>query len=320
MFLMRCQDNSVDRNLWNGYHKEKEEKEKFMFQKGMKAAIVACSNGLARESKKTVIKLEKILKSMGIELEFSPYLYKQDTVFSGSGKQRAEILMDYFMDDNIQVIFDISGGDLANEILSYVDFGIIEKYPKPFFGYSDLTTIINAIYSQTGNSAYLYQVRNLVSEHGKKQKQEFFHTFFEDGRELYDISYQWLQGEAMEGIVVGGNIRCLLKLAGTKYWPDMKGKILFLESRSGGADRMTACLSQLKQMGVFEQISGILLGTFTEMEMKQCQPGMEILVKEMIGNKIPIAKTQEIGHGTDSKCLIIGEYAKFNFCNISGKI
>ena len=32
----------------------------------------------------------------------------------------------------------------------------------------------------------------------------------------------------MEGIVVGGNIRCLLKLAGTPYWPDMREKILLL--------------------------------------------------------------------------------------------
>ncbi len=34
----------------------------------------------------------------------------------------------------------------------------------------------------------------------------------------------------MDGIVVGGNIRCLLKLAGTPYWPDMREKILLLES------------------------------------------------------------------------------------------
>lgn len=288
-----------------------EEKEKFMFQRGMKAAIVGCSNGVAKASEKILIELKEIFNSMGIELEFSPYLYKKDTVFSGSGKQRAEILMDYFIDDNIQAIFDVSGGDLANEILPYVKFGVIKEHPKPFFGYSDLTTVINAIYSQTGNLAYLYQVRNLVSENGEKQRKDFYDTFFEDRQELYHISYQWLQGESMRGIVVGGNIRCLLKLAGTRYWPDMNDKILFLESRSGGADRMTACLSQLKQMGVFEQISGILLGTFTEMEMKQCQPKIETLVKEMVGNKIPIAKTQEIGHGTDSKCLIIGEHAEF---------
>ena len=37
----------------------------------------------------------------------------------------------------------------------------------------------------------------------------------------------------MEGIVVGGNIRCLLKLAGTPYWPDMREKILLLESFGG---------------------------------------------------------------------------------------
>ena len=41
---------------------------------------------------------------------------------------------------------------------------------------------------------------------------------------------KFLQGSKMQGIVVGGNIRCLLKLAGTEYWPDMNGKILLLES------------------------------------------------------------------------------------------
>lgn len=34
--------------------------------------------------------------------------------------------------------------------------------------------------------------------------------------------------------------------------------------------RMETYLSQLQQIGAFEQIAGILLGTFTEMEAKQC--------------------------------------------------
>ena len=38
---------------------------------------------------------------------------------------------------------------------------------------------------------------------------------------------------------------------------------------------------------------------------------MEKLVKNMAGPGIPIAKTEEIGHGTDSKCLIIGKKYRF---------
>ena len=50
------------------------------------------------------------------------------------------------------------------------------------------------------------------------------------GNDLFDIKYEFLQGKYMEGVVAGGNIRCLLKLAGTEYMPDMTDKILVLEN------------------------------------------------------------------------------------------
>ena len=56
--------------------------------------------------------------------------------------------MNFYQDREIQMIFDISGGDIANEILPYLDFEVIAENPKPFWGYSDLTTIMNAIYAK----------------------------------------------------------------------------------------------------------------------------------------------------------------------------
>jgi len=70
---------------------------------------------------------------------------------------------------------------------------------------------------------------------------------------------------------------------------------------------MTTYLAQLKQIGAFEQVKGILLGTFTKMEENKCQPDIVTLVKEFAGERIPVAKTREIGHGSDSKAIIIGE-------------
>ena len=110
----------------------------------------------------------------------------------------------------------------------------------------------------------------------------------------------------MQGIVVGGNIRCLLKLAGTPYLPNMTGKVLLLEALHGTVPQMVTYLNQLAQMGVFEQINGILLGTFTQMEEENMQPGMIELVQRYAGTRISIAKTEEIGHGTDSKSIMIG--------------
>ena len=58
--------------------------------------------------------------------------------------------------------------------------------------------------------------------------------------------------------------------------------------------------------GAFEQIAGILLGTFTEMEAKQCMPDIVQLVKKYVRKTMPIAVTKQIGHGTDAKGIVIG--------------
>ena len=92
-------------------------------------------------------------------------------------------------------------------------------------------------------------------------------------RSLWELSCRFVQGSALEGTAVGGNIRCFLKLSGTPYFPDLEGKILILEANSGRADRITACVAQLSQMGAFEKIRGILLGTFSELEREEGPPG-----------------------------------------------
>lgn len=103
----------------------------------------------------------------------------------------------------------------------------------------------------------------------------------EDGDDLFHIEYEWIQGTEMQGIVVGGNIRCFLKLAGTEYMPDLNGKILLLESYSGTVAKMETYLCQLQQMGAFSKAAGIILGTFTEMESEQCVPTIQTLVKRI---------------------------------------
>ena len=54
-----------------------------------------------------------------------------------------------------------------------------------------------------------------------------------------------------------------------------------------------------------------MLGTFTQMEEEQCSPTVETLVREIAGNELPIAVTKDIGHGTDSKAIIIGRELTF---------
>lgn len=280
-------------------------------QIGDKVGIVCCSNGQSVDNQEKIIQLQEILKEIGLIPVLSEYIYQKDSVFSGTARERAGSLMDFFQDIEIKAIFDISGGDLANEILEYLDYDKIAATDKMFWGYSDLTTIINAIYTKTGKSSVLYQVRNLLYQQKEEQMNNFMESVINDKENLWEFPYRFVQGRQMEGIVIGGNIRCLLKLAGTEYWPDMTNKILLLEAYSGKVPQMVTLLNQLKQIGVFRKVSGILLGTFTQMEKEECSPDIIELVKQYAGHKIPIVKTQSIGHGTDAKGIMIGKYRKW---------
>lgn len=283
---------------------------------GDKVGIVACSNGLDESNKIKLKKLENTLNSLGLEVEFSDKIYKKFSVFNGTGKERAEVLMNFFKDSSIKAIFDVSGGDLANEILEYLDFNIIRQNIKPFFGYSDLSVVINSLYSKADMKTYLYQIRNLIECHTDLQINEFKSTFMGKGNELLTFNYEWIQGNNMEGIVVGGNIRCFLKLSGTEFMPDFKEKIIFLEGLSGDVPKMVTYLTQYKLLGVFKKVKGVILGSFTEMERENYCPKIAEIVKEVIDDaSIPIIKTNEIGHGKESKCIIIGKEIKL-FCGI----
>lgn len=280
----------------------------YFMKQGSKIGIVCCSDGLKPEQTAAIDTLVNILEKSGFETELSPYLYGDENGRAGTARERAGALMKFYEDDYVEGIFDVSGGDMANEILPYLDFQTISWNKKQFWGYSDLTTILNAIYARTGKSSVLYQVRNLA--YSQSRITDFLETTLAGSSALYKFPCEFIRGTHMEGIVVGGNIRCLLKLAGTPYWPDMREKILLLEAFGGKVPQMTTYLSQLQQMGVFKKVNGILLGTFTKMEADNCQPDMSQLILDFAEKKTPVAKTAFIGHGTDSKAIRIGHHLK----------
>lgn len=266
------------------------------------AGIVCCSDGLAKNQQEQVHNLRDALRQMNISVIMSPYLYQG----IGTAKQKAQALMALYDNDDIQDVFDISGGDLANELLPYLDYQRIADSGKTFWGYSDLTSILNGIYSKTGNPGVLYQIRNLIGVCGQEQQEKFYQMLQRKGDDLFRFDYHFIQGTEMEGIVIGGNIRCLLKLAGTEYFPDCHDRILLLESLSGDMSRITAYFSQLQQMGVFDRCVGILLGTFTQLEQENGIDAAPILLQRFVRRDLPIAKTKQIGHGADSKAIMIG--------------
>lgn len=276
-----------------------------MLKFGDKVGIVCCSNGQKYTSVEKIKILENTLATIGLQPVFSKYIYAKNDIFSGTAAERANALMDFYKNDDIKGIFDISGGDIANGILPYLDYDIIANSSKLFWGYSDLTTVLNAIYTKTGKLSILYQIRNLIYNCKERQITDFCNTTMQSGNDLFKFDYKFIQQNKLHGIVVGGNIRCFLKLAGTEYMPNLENKILFLESLNGDVAKIETYLCQLQQIGAFKKISGIILGTFTELDKSTTT--VEELIKRMISKNLPLVKTNDIGHGTNSKAIVIGQ-------------
>lgn len=288
-----------------------------MLKKGDKVGIVCCSNGIDLENKPMIDKLQDRLRDMELVPVMSDYVFARNGVFSGTAEERGTALMDMYRNDDIKAIFDISGGDIANEVLPYLDFDVIKKCDKKYWGYSDNSTIVNALYTKLQRTSILYQMKNLVHEHGTLQCYRFIADCMEQGNGengLFDVKFKMLQGDSLEGILIGGNLRCFLKLAGTEYFPDLTGKVLLLEGWSGGEPQLTTFFAHLKQLGAFNKVNGVMLGTFTQLD-KEAGSDMAVeILRRFTGTDLPIAKTRDIGHGHDAKAIVIGKYISIGDC------
>ena len=95
--------------------------------KNTKVAITACSNAQPQTYREKLNKLQATLSDLGLIPIFGDCIYEKESVFSGTGKERAESLMNFYRNPEIRAVFDISGGDIANEILPFLDYDVIAK-------------------------------------------------------------------------------------------------------------------------------------------------------------------------------------------------
>ena len=268
-----------------------------------KAALVACSDPRSKGRMQEIDQVAEFLRREGLEVILPDVYFEQ---FSTDPALKAGSLMNCFRDPDMAFIFDISGGDLANAVLPFLDYDVIRSSHAVFYGFSDLTTVINAVIAKTGKAAVNYQIRNILYDHADEQYRYLREKVLPGEISPEDLSYCFLRGDCMQGKILGGNIRCFLKLAGTPYWPDMKGNILLLESLGGGVYQMMTALEQYRQMGVFDQISGVILGTFSKMEEENMRPTAAEMVLKTLPEDIPVACTRYIGHYSDARAVVLG--------------
>ncbi len=172
----------------------------------------------------------------------------------GSIEKRVKDLEEAFSDKNVKAILTVIGGFNSNQILPYINYDIIKENPKIICGYSDITILLDAIYTKTGLVTYYGpHFSSFGMKKGFEYTLEYFKKMFIEENEKIEIkpSVEWsndswfkeqekrtfiknegplvINNGKAEGEIIGGNLCTLNLLQGTEYMPDLQDKILFLE-------------------------------------------------------------------------------------------
>ena len=215
---------------------------------------------------------------------------KNDYYRSGSIKERAEEFNALLYNDEVEIIMAAIGGNNTNSILPYIDYEYLKKHPKIIIGYSDTTALLLAIYAKTGlttyygpalassfgefppfvDETYAYFQNMLCDEievpytfpMPKVWTDEFINWSEQDrGKEERENEWICVNPGKCKGRLIGGNLNTMGGFFGTEYMPEIKeGDILLIEDSLKDAATIERSFSLLKLAGVFDKVSGIILG------------------------------------------------------------
>ena len=257
------------------------------------------------------------MEASGFKVKFGKYVFEDTLGYGTSPEKRAADINWAFTDGEVKAIMCVKGGEDSNTTLDYIDYEMIKKHPKIICGFSDNTSILNAIHEKTGLVTYHGPTfKSLTSwETGYAYKQ-FIKTFAENTESLImgepEDEYTTIQAGQATGELVGGNLSLFTKLVCGKYAVNLQDKILFLEELGFEAapEMVNSNIYYLKQNGVFDKIAGLWIGNYEH----PSKISLEKIVMNAIGDeyKFPIIKSDNFGH-IDKKIIIpIGTKAEIN--------
>ena len=280
--------------------------------------VIAPSDPVPPEFEERLSEGQAVLESLGFRVKYGTYIRSRSLGFTASPEEKASDLHEMFRDKEVKAVICAQGGDTANAPLHLLDWDRIRANPKIFLGLSDITVLLNAIYHRTGlitfhGSDLLWSFGNDLPAY---ERDEFTRILVEGGtgemppnRERCTVRPGRAQGK-----LLGGNLRCLLKLAGTPYWPNFTNAIFFVEAYQITPEACHAAFAQLLQMGLFDQINGAVVGYIDGMQREpKPKPHMEDILLEITeAYDFPILKVNDFGHNCPNTILPVGALASLD--------
>jgi len=290
-----------------------------VLKSGDTIGIVTPASQVRREKLENGI---KYLKEKGYEIILGDHVYDEHGYLAGKDDDRINDFHKMFANPEVKAIISSRGGYGTPRILDELDYELIEKNPKIYVGYSDVTALQLAIWKHTGLVTFSgpmaavemgtgidpFSEENLWPLICGTQIDGFF-------SKTTDSPIEVLRPGKVKGTLLGGCLSLISSVIGTKHQPDFSGSILILEDIGEQPYRIDRYLSQLKSAGIFEQINGVILSKFIDCEEKEDEPTLsldEIFLDYFGSLSIPVIKNFLYGHVPKKFTIPIGVEVELN--------
>ncbi|WJE26087.1 S66 family peptidase [Bacillus cereus] len=299
--------------------------------------IYSPSSPVTYTSPKRFERAKLYLQKKGFHILEGSLTGQYDYYRSGSIKDRAEELNDLIRNPNVSCIMSTIGGMNSNSLLPYIDYASFQKKPKIMIGYSDATALLLGIYAKTGiptfygpalvpsfgefepfvDCTYKYFADTLLTDQHLPYNinqplfwSDEFINWEEKTKEKDLLPNNWISviGGKAAGRIIGGNLNTIQGIWGSLYMPHIQeGDILFIEDSSKNAATLERSFSLLKINGVFDKVSGIILGKHEQFD--DCgtnRKPYEILLEVLQNQKLPFLADFDCCHTHPMITLPIG--------------
>ena len=259
------------------------------------------------------------LKDLGLKVKVGKHVSRVNGYLAGFDQDRLEDFHELFIDPKVKAVICACGGFGTGRIAEQIDYELIKKNPKIFWGYSDITFLHTTIRQQSG--LVTFHGPMLASDIGKEDShllsKEGFLQLFKPTSLVYTEQISPLEvlvnGVAM-GEIVGGNLSLLVSTLGTAYEIDTKDRLLLIEDVNEEPRSVDRMLNQLYMAGKLRDASGILIGDFCDCTPKR---NLSLSLDEVIAHYVQLANKPAVkgfmmGHCNPHIAIPLGVQASMN--------
>ncbi|MDR1729788.1 MAG: LD-carboxypeptidase [Prevotellaceae bacterium] len=288
---------------------------------GDKVAIVSPSGAV---NQKYIDGAVKTLKSWQLNPVVGNFARETAGRFAGTDEQRLLDLQQALDDPSIRAVLCSRGGYGLMRIVEKLNFNAFIHNPKWLIGFSDITILHAAAIRKEMQSIHAVMARGLTENDLQADPIALLREILSGeipGSYILPPNVLNRFGEST-GTLVGGNLSVLYGLRGTAFDIQPQGKILFIEDLSEKPYHIDRMLQNFKLGGILSQLSGLLVGRFTEIE-EDASFGKTL--EEMIFSAVedydfPVAFNFPVGHVNYNLPVIHGAKVKMTVSETGGKI